>query len=404
MTRTCIVCNTETSKTCTGCKFAAYCSKECQRKNWILHIVECDHPPREITTADRLAAGLLGPDFITHKQTLLDYGFLQANRSGDQEHLKAMYIELLRDLNVKPSALHKWRVERRLHEGLIIAFREARGRANQDTLEWLCRHPDIFDPDFKYRDALHDAHVQERVAWAYIGKPRTDTIEDMLRARSYWDVPRNFCFLFYVALITASPCLSLGDPWVVFGYCIFLDEEDPMVAHLNSLYRNLIDQVTFVEFHDAYLSSSILELMDMKGLADARDRLPSEFTALMQQSPRIPAVYNVKVYSLSPIFPVDYRPLIPFGFINCQDDAEHNRLRLLYAKAFKEWGVSAIPLQEAAIDNKTYSYISGCPGFKANKTERQFLRRILVRDSSVMVPERLEALRARCSPEFRDPE
>ncbi|KZT36859.1 hypothetical protein SISSUDRAFT_1049257 [Sistotremastrum suecicum HHB10207 ss-3] len=387
MTRTCTVCGIRTHKTCTGCRFTAYCSTRCQKEHWILHVVECDNPGREITTADRLAAGVLSPGLLNHKQTLLDYCLLQACVTDDQERLIAMYTELFQDLGIKPAVVHKWRIERRLHEGLVQAFKAAGERASPATLEWLSCHAAVFDSEYNMEDARTIAHSfaqsRELVAWVYIGMPQTDTVEDMVRTRSTWTHSQIICFMLYVALLTANPVLTMGDPWVVFGYCVFLDD-DPIVEQLDSLYCGLISRCTFEEFHNAFITCTLLDLMDRKGLQGARNQMPPEFTSLMCRSTRhLPPIWRFKAYIVSQRIETDHHILISYGFANCSNDAEHNRLRLLYAKAFREWKISALPLQVAMQNNRIYEYIASCPYFKGNKAERQFLRRILCRRSEL---------------------
>ncbi|KZS94860.1 hypothetical protein SISNIDRAFT_484386 [Sistotremastrum niveocremeum HHB9708] len=381
MTRTCAVCNVRTRKTCTGCRCTPYCSTECQKKHWVLHVVECDNPGREITTADRLAAGVLSPDFITHKETLFEYCFPQAGEIGNQHRLTDMYRELFRDLGVKPAAVHKWRVEGRLHESLVLAFRAAGDRASQTTLEWLCSHAAVFDPDDIKEGASSASQLQELVAWVYIGMPRTDTVEDMDETYLTWPHSKRICFMLYVSLLNERlVMIAMGEPWIVFGYCVFLDELDPRVGQLNNLYRLLISRCTFEEFHNAYIMGTLLDLMDRKGLRGARSQIHPEFTSLMCRStPELPPVWGLKAYSLCRMIETEHHIMISFGFANCSNDAEHKRLRLLYAKAFREWKISALKLQDAMENNKIYEYISGCPNFKGNKAERQFLRRILCR-------------------------
>ncbi|KZT36862.1 hypothetical protein SISSUDRAFT_972831, partial [Sistotremastrum suecicum HHB10207 ss-3] len=173
-------------------------------------------------------------------------------------------------------------------------------------------------------------------AWHFIGMPRTDSARDMQRTLSTWSDYKRDSFLLYVTLLNASPAMVLGVPWVNFGLCVCLDEDDPMAARISDLYRKLIHRCTFEEFHNAYITGTLLDLMDRNGLKQARNRMPKDFTNVLSVSPhKIPMVLYLKLYCLSPMAEVAWSILDRFGFANCQDEAEHNRLRLLYAKAFR---------------------------------------------------------------------
>ena len=47
-------CENAGSDRCSACQAAWYCSKQCQRENWLLHIFQCDHARPIRNTAHRL--------------------------------------------------------------------------------------------------------------------------------------------------------------------------------------------------------------------------------------------------------------------------------------------------------------------------------------------------------------
>lgn len=102
MTRPCTVCKSLTKKTCVGCSRTAYCSTKCQKQDWIPHILECENPGREVTTADRLVADVLGRCVAVDNSTMFDFYsfFISEMTKAETGAIASMYVELIRDLGV----------------------------------------------------------------------------------------------------------------------------------------------------------------------------------------------------------------------------------------------------------------------------------------------------------------
>ncbi|KZT35597.1 hypothetical protein SISSUDRAFT_1008499 [Sistotremastrum suecicum HHB10207 ss-3] len=384
MTQKCIVCKTPTKKTCTGCKMTAYCSTACQRKHWIIHIVECSNPGREITTADRMAANIFGPNYDNHAQTMIDYGFYKVTDPMDIRRLRLLYREVIQDFGVKPHTLHKWRVEGRLHAELIKCFKSPTAPPSPQTLLWLHTHSDLFDQnhDTSGLASLRTIQSMERLTWYRIGGSPNDTDEQIRKIQRNWSDDRTMCFALYdTVLLMPGPALGAAKLWVVFGFCVLPDEGN--TTTLSQLYRDLIDRTTFDEFCEAYKTSSLIALMDRKGLKQSRSNLPAEFEPVMNQSPsRISSIWHFKVHCRWPAHVVPASFLDLFGFAKCENDAETSRLRVLYDKAFNECLIPPFQLQEAASKNELYKVLTQTPKFRCSKAERRFLKRVLGLDET----------------------
>ncbi|KZT36191.1 hypothetical protein SISSUDRAFT_87673 [Sistotremastrum suecicum HHB10207 ss-3] len=372
--RTCVVCKTPTKKTCTGCSRITYCSAQCQRKHWICHIIDCENPGREITTADRLAASLFGHYILHDKQTMSDYGFCRISGPEEVKFLFLVYHEMFQVFGIKPPTLHKWRVEGRLYQELIATYERAgagENPANKNFL-WLSEHPQIFYSEAGENRLKGQEDYMALKAWTYIGGSESTSPEDVIEEVDNWPYRRRICFLFYMTMVGSDgPPMDLPVFWMDYGFCVFTDH---IAEPLQKLYSLLLQRCTFEEFCDAYATSSLITLMDRKGLRDARRKMPDALEVVLSQSPdNISPIWHLKSFALSPEANYRWGALIPYGFANCPDRTESNQLRHFYARLFTEWKVSPLQLHNAAMQDCIFEYL---------RVLRTHNRRIFIEGSS----------------------
>ncbi|KZT37296.1 hypothetical protein SISSUDRAFT_1129695 [Sistotremastrum suecicum HHB10207 ss-3] len=379
MPRKCEVCGTATKKTCIGCSRTAYCSTKCQKQHWFTHILECEKPGREVTTADRLVATAMTNDILIDSATMTDYGFYKITSDAESTIIVSLFTEMIRDFGIRAPALHKWRTEGRLHAEMVRIYREA-GRTESDTkFQWLLQRPSLFSPDPSniatrmYELALGFEHQ----TWIHTGGSPADSHDDITIAQQLWSADRKQCFRFYTSMLSSGgPTVSASDVWIQFGFCVY---EDQANFALRNLYSSLIQICPFNEFCDAYSTSSLIALMDRKNLKASRRQVPSDLEIVLSGSPHnIQDVWYLKTFA---VFDEGEVPtsdvLVPFGFLNCVDDAEMTQLRLFYGRLFKDYQISPSTLQEAADRDQLLEYIMKVPGLNISKVEKHFLRRVL---------------------------
>ncbi|KZT36338.1 hypothetical protein SISSUDRAFT_1050025 [Sistotremastrum suecicum HHB10207 ss-3] len=388
MTRSCVVCDTPTKKTCTGCSRQAYCSHQCQAQDWIRHIIECDTPGREITTADRLAAAAFGnnEEWYYDDQLHIDFGFWKAGSQSNTRMLGAVYKDLFRGMGVKPRTVHRWRIEGRLYAEMLATYRKF-GKDSSPNFAWLCEHPHIFDPKHQeIPESLQNISEAAKLrTWRFIGGPKNDTIHDLVKKSESWSQHKIMCFHFYVSVIIAGGAfVVVPEFWLSFGYCVFPDE---LALPARELYSALIDKCSFDEFVEAFSSSSLIALMDQVGLRDARRSMPDAFEVVLSQSPdHIAPVWYLKAWVLRQVDLPEPVILIPYGFANCRDRLEVNHLMRFYCKLFKEQDVFPLEFHTAAENDSIFEYLIKTLRLKIGKPERLFLERVLKTHNRFIFP------------------
>lgn len=211
---------------------------------------------------------------------MLEWGFIDVIGPDNNLALRNVYTDIIRKIGVKPLTLHKWRSEGRLFMEFVAAYTRAGKNVPHVNFTWLRRHP---QSQIQQREAL-----LAQSAWAHIGGPEKVPISEIANWPSY----KTLCLSFFQR--AGSP-IAHPEMWLKFGFCAFNEGDDRDSILLHTLHPSLISKCTFDEFCDAYITSSLLSLMDRKGLKELRSRMPPEFEAVLAQSPdRIPAVWCLK--------------------------------------------------------------------------------------------------------------
>ncbi|KZS98795.1 hypothetical protein SISNIDRAFT_447611 [Sistotremastrum niveocremeum HHB9708] len=379
MTRTCDVCATPTKKTCTGCARAAYCSQKCQNQDWSAHIVDCDNPGRKVTSADYLAATVFRKQLKMGQETLQDYGFSKLVTDPEYEALGAVYEEVLKDLGVKTLTLDRWQREGKLFEEIVALYKKSGRDASSKNFRWLIQRPEVFSnkPLTDYSAVTNYMEDVYKQIWKIIGGAEGKTQKELENRVASWPKHKQRVFLFYIAVLSlGGPNLDTeGSLWLEFGYCVF---NEPRHCWLIDLYQDLIHRSSFDEFCEAYRTSSLIALMDCKGLTEDRSDLPPEFELILSTpSQWTSTIWSLKGYIAWHDAGDDYRFFIPYGFANCRNPHEVKRLRTFYSRLFKEWEDAPFKLQKAAENDAIFEYVNSIPAVKMSKVEKRFLKRVL---------------------------
>ncbi|KAJ3567770.1 hypothetical protein NP233_g6143 [Leucocoprinus birnbaumii] len=359
-------------KRCAACKKAWYCGAECQKRDWVCHIFDCN-PTREINTADYLALAVERDLIPEHRQTCEDYGFfrpIQQNRD-----LLGVYVSLLHPnyMAVKPQVVHKWRKQGALAENIKKEFEKSPDRMKSPDYLWFLRHEDVFrsDPQVEERSFIRSgANDLVRRAWVFTGGSPTLSTEEMQRQVSALPPHKFQCHKFFAELLSGSHPSPEDDVlWVEFGFCTARDREDE--RNIARAYKWLMYQTTLDEFSDAYRSKTMIELFKKKGFNDLNPcivDLADPCLVDILSNPGIRTVWYLRQYIETKIIhgrqnqKIKPSPIVAadFGFTNCLDARDHDLLFDLY-KEFFALGSRANPIElcEAAQEERLFCVFYG---------------------------------------------
>ncbi|KZS98748.1 hypothetical protein SISNIDRAFT_480360 [Sistotremastrum niveocremeum HHB9708] len=323
----------------------------------------------------------------------LDYGFVRVPIRADVAILRRIYEEIFLHIGVKPYTVHKWQAGGKLHEEMVATYRKAGKDSGTDFL-WLCKNPQVFDYDNRELPSgvMELADTLKLSVWRQLGRPATDTLEDINKEIEGSTDDKRFCYQAYLTMLAAkcwpgpSPpsVMSFPDVWLKLGFCAFPDQ---YALPAQALYDALMASCTFDEFREAYSSSSLIALMDRKGLSAARRSMPDDFEVVLSQSPNwIAPVWHLKAWVLCQDRSPEPAVLIPYGFANCRDRSELRHLMKFYCKLFKEQLISPSRLHAAAENDDIFDYTVKITKLKIPKPERYFLERVLKTHNRFIFP------------------
>jgi len=373
----CSSCGDPSSKRCTGCSKVWYCSTRCQKGHWRVHIVDCN-PRRPITTADYLGRAValnLSPE---DPQTLIDYGFARAWEPAKQANLLGLYIGLVERIHIKPTTIHKWRVEGRLVEEIKTTFEAIPPKSRGGYYPWFLENQYVLDDSNLDESELarmaEDSVLgQQLQAWRFIGGSSSFTPQHVDEEVSSWPDEKRTCFLLYSILLARchpSPGLNLG--WVQFGFCVY-DANSEM--ELSLMYTKLIRSCTFDAFCAAYTSSSLFTLMKSKGLSVWHRS--DELEHVLKGSPYVfESVWHLKQMVLR----TDDDPPMPsiavdYGFMNCQNPGHSAKLKDVYRRVLDRPSAQPLELHKACIEGRLFEYVRG--QVEVPKGDRKLLHRLM---------------------------
>ncbi len=142
----CDICDNPATKRCSSCCKKWYCSEECQKQAWPLHIFDCTPQGRPIKTAYYLYQAVALDVIPGHPQTREAYGF---NRVPEEEegNLVGLYTGLIKYLCISPDELHQWR-----KQGIFVAkikekYEQVPEENRGQYYPWFLRNEHVLDLD-----------------------------------------------------------------------------------------------------------------------------------------------------------------------------------------------------------------------------------------------------------------
>jgi MYND finger len=382
----CVSCEEEREGTwkCAGCNSKeVYCSKACQIAYWRIHIFDCYAYRRKIVPpAYHLARSCYRDLQPTDKQTLEDYGFNRAFTPHNQMMLLGLYQGLIKYHQISPGTVHIWKREGRLIQEIKRVFEEIPPQNRGQYYPWFLEHQDLLDPlQEPSTQAAEDFALEATMrAWRHIGGrslSNATTLSDIHNEVATWPVHRRDCFQFYVLSLSHSRPSPSFRIWLTFGFCTTHHEFYEM--QLGNAYHALLKRCSFEEFHQAYESSSLVQLFNSKDIS--LKEFGSQLADFLADAPHWnKSVWDLKQFVISDESDDDMAPSVrvDYGFYNCRDEEEELKLKEVYKKVFEDENGDPIKLHEACIQGKIYDYVRTT--LKLKKEDRRPLLRRLMRN------------------------
>ncbi|KAJ3531274.1 hypothetical protein NM688_g7595 [Phlebia brevispora] len=367
-------CENTATQRCSACKKAWYCGGRCQKENWAVHIFDCKHnaPMRSAHHLIRACTRDLMP---TDPQTLEDYGFARLNDSQDMSMLLGLYQGFCmihwQGGGLEARTLDKWLREGSLVQRIKDTFEPVPLQNRGAYYPWFLENQWVLDgspiPSQNTAEALVDR--MEKALWDVLGHARKAQFPT-------WPMEKKICVQLYRILLSdfhPAP-INPSEEYIGFGFCVARDMFTEMV--IARLYRALIASCSFEEFCDAYEASSLIPLMESKGVISTRSSLPRHFEHVMRSRRMHESVWDLKQY----LYGEDSVALIPsvrcdYGFMNCKQPAELDELTVVYKFAFDHKDFDEMELHDSCIRGKILEYIGKFQ--KLSKKKKQKLARLM---------------------------
>ncbi|KAJ7821524.1 hypothetical protein B0H14DRAFT_2519288 [Mycena olivaceomarginata] len=361
-----------------GCT-EVYCSQSCLGKSADGHARYCTNPYRALTTADTLATATFRDMFPDDPRTNEDFFFNRIRTPHDKTHLFGLYIGILKYLEVNPSTLHEWRLSGTMVTNIKALYEPIPIGSRGGYYSWFLKHLDIFDPP---PNALGEGQVLKEMRaaqvklWNTIGDfPSQDHDEIWSFVSTHWSRERVHFFLFRSMSGICHPSPEF-DFWVDFGFCACHDESEEQF--LSFTYGMLIRGCSYNEFLKAYTDSTIIQLLDAKGLRGRRIIHP--YLEDVLSGPPVKSVWDLKKHVHAKSIRSDLIPTVAvdYGFMNCTSDREYQDLRDLYKNIFERRYTNPLELHEACVSGSLYDYVLGLfPEMKEKKKRAAKFQRLL---------------------------
>ncbi|KAH6891634.1 hypothetical protein BKA70DRAFT_1326761 [Coprinopsis sp. MPI-PUGE-AT-0042] len=315
--------------------------------------------PATSDTVKHLSSAILLDLLPTDDGTNEIWGFNRAAAAPEglsgRNYLLGLYQGLVKYQDIDPQQLDQWR-----QKGILLPeIKKCRG----GYYPWLLRNEYVLDRSQPIPSSNPDdiARGCMRSGWNYAtnGRPATD---DAIRTIiTSWPPRKHECVaLCGLVLHSYSPPPELAI-WLQFGFCVG-DRQSEMVVV--DMYRKLLMSTSFDEFHHAYENAQLVDLLSRKGLTQsaAYRRIADEFKDVVGGSARgiLKSAWHLKVFiqvnptSLVPGqgFNMPQSVFVDYGWINCKNTHDMNRLLQIYQQYFNSPGANCLELHSACINGR----------------------------------------------------
>lgn len=286
----CSHCRKPTTKKCSGCRSASYCSGECQRAEWYRHIFKCC-PGRELDSADFLVLAVYDGGDHPDLKAAEDFGFNKLVSLEAINKLSHIYFTLVRKLHVGSRALHKWQTKNSLYSEIVrrLLLTQSHG----PNFQWLLQNRHILDCNVSHVQPITDEEYSR--ARHYIGETQLGDDERVSKTAQTFQQSRRDAIDFYALTLGQKCPLPHFRERKEFKVCDIIREVDEL--GLRDLFQDLLTKCTFYEFRNAIAHDTILHLLDQYGFHQRRSRYwPNTFTTALTNEVVNNGLFDLREY------------------------------------------------------------------------------------------------------------
>jgi hypothetical protein len=349
----CSVCKKPTTQCCSRCKTKYYCSPSCQKKDYPNHVLDC--PSR---SADALVKSVFDDLIPTKFAVRYEYGFENCVFPKEESNLLGLYQGLIKYIGCSASQLHSWWESGNLPFHIKKAYDDA--GSNTAYYRWFLENEQVLEGLRKYEGEKSGKYIVDK--YREIVKPYLSEHDQKVPIKSLPE-SKIMVFVLYFAIIGGHIPRIDEINWIEFGFCYckfgsdYLGEVEE--KRLGEVYRELIIQKGCMvdEFHDAYLSGSIMDLLKKNCSSKNCDWLSENKIEVSGYNQPTKSVYYLKQYALSESVDLLRSVNADYGFVNCRTEDEKRRLKNIYRKLIKNPQFDPRDLHEACLAGKIFDYV-----------------------------------------------
>ncbi|KAK0615560.1 hypothetical protein B0T17DRAFT_497172 [Bombardia bombarda] len=238
-------CGKNTTRRCSHCNGAWYCSVSCEDADVYSHKYACNRRP--ITTADYLQDNAFEDLIPQDPQTREDYGFHRCRDRKEESHLFGLYQGLLKGFDVSSEKLHSWRTEGTLVENIVELYSGVSEAHRGKYYPWFLQHRYILEQqdDASIPAPLsEDEYIAERFADA---RQHLDPDDRDREISDLTPFGKQYCFMFFAMILGNThfpPSATHLDIWFDLGFVVCPGTDDEEISHheraLGGIYHELL--------------------------------------------------------------------------------------------------------------------------------------------------------------------